>query len=220
MGNLSDVLTILNAAGIPVLAAAVLLLIRAFRQQAEIYKGSTDECKQFVASLQAEIQRLRTALESTDLAYLKAMEKVRELSDRSGLVATALSEAAKSEPADSEFQFQVGEAVVMVARLLSDLKVVETRLQMTQSDITGGIVSSFYQDISRIFENETIRLNPHARWALAVILSGGLSDEPLDTLVSKLRAEHATSRRLMKDESSSQSDTTPSSFERSADAHG
>jgi len=73
---LTVVLPIINAAGIPLLAFGIILLLRAFQKSTDIYKDTTIHLKD-------ENDRLRKRLSEFESSYFNEIEKAREIAVRS-----------------------------------------------------------------------------------------------------------------------------------------
>jgi len=69
---LTNLLPILNAAGIPLLAIGVILLIRAYQKSVETYKETSSH-------LRDENERLRKRIYELDTSYFREVEKVRSV---------------------------------------------------------------------------------------------------------------------------------------------
>lgn len=70
--DLSNLLTILNATGIPLLAIALILLVKAYQKSGETYKETSSH-------LSSENERLRKRLGEVDASYFTDVEKMRSI---------------------------------------------------------------------------------------------------------------------------------------------
>jgi hypothetical protein len=71
-----DLLPLLNATGIPLLAIGILLLLRAYQNSVQTYKDVT-------SSLKDENERLRTRLTEVETSYYGEMDKARDIAIKS-----------------------------------------------------------------------------------------------------------------------------------------
>jgi hypothetical protein len=119
---LTILLPVVNAAGIPILAFAVIMLVRAYRKSVETYKETADH-------LRLENDRLRKRLSELDTGYSKQLDRIRNVVDKAvgslehlnGRRVALLSNLGSDRQATMRDVMKISEAIDAITPLIQTL---------------------------------------------------------------------------------------------------